>query len=144
VSLKDRIAKVKNTLSLYYEKSKALIPNKFKIGISILFYIVMIGYLIGSVFFVAKDNSVGFFILDFPTNCNNFTEESGRSFCSMVYFNNCESYKSNIVNGTNHWNQTQEDEQDVGYDDLPLQSFYSFFKGLNASQFFNTPYDQLE
>lgn len=55
----------------------------------------------------------------FPTNCSGHNYLTNRTFCSIVYFNECDSYKSLIRNGLNYYMPTEPLNYD-GVMDLPL------------------------
>jgi hypothetical protein len=135
-ALTNTVSRMEKT-SLFISKTGSclskLLPNRCRINCCIVTYFLTVLYLVYSIFFVYNSEYVHL-KPDMPQSCSDFNNSVDDSYCAIVNFDGCESYKELMINGTNHFETSDSNIQP----NLPLQSFYSFFKGLNVTQFFDT------
>ena len=99
------------------------IPNRAKAILLIFFYVFSLFYIVFSISFVSSSNTNS--IDTFPVDCKDFGKYSNRSYCSLVYFDYCASYRSVITNYTNMYDAENYDQNYLITENL--QSFQVYF-----------------
>lgn len=108
---------------LYSILTLSFIPHTIKVAFLVVLYLYSLFYIVFSISFVSGSNTNT--INTFPVDCKNFGKKDDSSFCSLVYFDYCNSYKSLINNYTNEFDPADVEQSFLS--DLDLQSLQVFF-----------------